>query len=132
MKIESNFILTCEQAFLTAGNNNLNCIGIFTQLNAEQFPFVFDRFTLVANFSTDALGPHVLTTRATDPDGKELFSSKLDVHVNADPFQVIAHFEHLAFSAPGVYEFTVLLDDERIGSRTITVRPVVHREASVA
>ncbi len=132
MTITPHFILICEQAFLTAGTNNLNCIGIFTTIHAEKFPLTYQHFALVANFSTDTLGNHTLATRATDENGTELFSSKLDVQINTDPFQVIANFENLTFPKPGTFTFTVSLDGKDIGSRIIIVQPVVRQRETVA
>jgi hypothetical protein len=132
MKIKSNFIIVCDQAFLTAGTNNLNLIGIFTSMHAEQFPFTYRRFALVINFDTDSLNMHTLETKIVDGDGKELVRSELQINVTSSPFQVIANFENFVFPAPGTYEIKVSLGGQEVGSRIVTVNPAVKTQPHIA
>lgn len=128
MTIKPNFIITCEQAFLTAGTNNLNLIGIFTNIHASQFPLTYRHFALVANFEIGERGSHELETIMKDPEGKETLRSKLSVNVTTSPFQVIANLENVPFSKPGNYELSVLLDGNIVGSQTLSVNPVAIKQ----
>ncbi len=125
MNIIPQFILVCERAFLTAGSNNLNLIGIFSQINADKFPCTYPSFALVVNFDAGQPGQHVLHTDITDPTGKQMARTELPVTVTAGNMQVIANFEHMKFAAPGIYTLSVSMGEQSLGSRTITVRPIL-------
>lgn len=124
MNIKTNFIVTCQNAFLSAGTNNLNLINIFTNLNADRFPFTYGRFALVANIDIDTPGEHTLNTTVMGPDGKQLAKTSLPMNVSGPNFQVIANFENMQFSAPGTYELKVDVDGTQVGSRTLRVNMV--------
>ena len=94
------FIVVCEHAFLSAGSNNLNIIGVFSQINAAKFPFNYPRFSLVVNFDTDAAAQRVLATDILDPNGKQIAHTELPVNVTAGNMQVIANFENMQFAIP--------------------------------
>lgn len=125
MNITPKFIIICERAFLTAGSNNLNLIGIFSQINADKFPCTYPAFALVVNFDAAQPGQHVLRTDITDPTGKQVAHTELPVAVTAGNMQVIANFEHMQFAVPGAYTLAVSLDGHPFGSRAITVRPAI-------
>jgi len=132
MEIKSNFIIICDQAFLAAGTNNLNLIGIFTTMNAEQFPMTYRRFALVVNFDTDSLGMHTLQTKIVDGEGKELLKSELQINITSSPFQVIANFENFTFPVPGAYHIQVFIDDRELGSRALMVNPIIKSKTNLA
>ncbi len=123
--IKPHFIVLCEQAFLSAGSNNLNLIGMFTQINADKFPFTYPRFALVVNFDAAVAGQHVLRTVLTDPAGTAIANTDLPVAVMPGNMQVIANFENMRFGLPGQYTFTAHLDGQLIGQRSLQVRPVL-------
>lgn len=128
MNIKTNFILTCQNAFLSAGTNNLNLINIFTNINADKFPFTYGRFALVANIDVDEPGQHTLNTVVVGPDGKEMAKTSLPVNVGGPNFQVIANFENMQFSAPGTYALKVDLDGVLVGTRKLQINMVASRK----
>ena len=132
MTIKTNFIVTCDSAFLSAGSNNLNLIGIFGIISGAKFPLTHPRFALVANFDIDQLGSHTLKTQITDQDGKEIAKAELGVDITTNNFQFISNFENLTFPAPGRYEIKVALDGTPLGSRTIEARPLVPQKNNYA
>lgn len=132
MTIKTNFILTCEQAFLTAGSGNLNLIGVFTNVVSDRFPFTYPRFALVANFDVDVIGMHTLETRITDQRNEEIVRSSLPTRVTTSNFQVIAHFENLSFSQPGQYHINLTLDGTFAGQHSITVAHRVKHKVNIA
>ena len=132
MQIKTNFIITCDQAFLTAASNNLNLIGIFSQINAQNFPAKHPRFALVANFDIDQLGDHTIETKILDPAGKQIAQAELPVKINTSPFQIITNFENLTFPAHGTYKIVLSLNGENIGSRVINLRTIVRHKANLA
>jgi hypothetical protein len=125
MDIKTNFIITCEKAFLTAGSNNLNLVEIFSQVNASKFPFVYPRFALVVNFDTDTLGANRIITEITAPDGSMAAKAEAGINITSNNFQIITNFENLAFSIPGDYEIKVSLDTCVIAAKTIVVKPIM-------
>lgn len=132
MNVKTNFLITCQQAFLTAGTNNLNLIGIFTTINAERFPLVYPHFALVANLDLDVTGSHTLNTAVVGPDGAELGRTALPVSISAPNFQVIANFENMRFNGPGTYELKVDVDGVPAGSRVLQVNLVVAPKGKTA
>lgn len=132
MDIKTNFIISCDQAFLTVGSNNLNLIGIFSTIHAEQFPVTYHRFSLVTNFDTDATGMHRMSTQVVDQEGKQLIETHIDINITSPNFQVIAHFENLLFSQPGKYELRVTLDGQLVGSRVLHVSQLAKQKINVA
>lgn len=132
MELKTNFIIACDQAFLAVGSNNLNLIGIFSTIHAEQFPFTYPRFSLVTNFDTDATGMHRMSTQVLSAEGKQLIETHIDINITSPNFQVIAHFENLAFPAPGRYELRVTLDDHIVGSRFLHLSQLAKQKINVA
>jgi len=130
MKTTTHFILTCERAFLTASTNNLNIINIFSVLNTQKFPFSFPQFALVVNFDVDEPGAHTLETRIIGPDKGMLATSRFPLQSSGENLQVIANFENLRFSAPGIHTLDVFLDGQPLGSRQLKVNAVVNPRAS--
>lgn len=125
MEIQPYFIIMCREAFLAAGTNNLNLINVFTQINADKFPFMYPRFALVVNFDIDTGGNHLLRTDVMDPAGKQIARTELPVTTHAGNWQVIANFEQMQFAAPGTYSFLLSLDGVSLGSRTLEVKPLL-------
>ena len=132
MTVKTNFIVTCDSAFLSAGSNNLNLIGIFGIISGAKFPLTHPRFALVANFDIDQLGSHALKTQIIDQNGKETAKAEISVDITTNNFQFISNFENLSFPAPGRYEIKVMLDGTPLGSRTIEVRPLVPQKTNYA
>jgi hypothetical protein len=130
--IRTQFIIVCDQAFLTVGSNNLNIIGIFSQINTQKLPFVYPRFALVVNFDADQAGQHILRTTVTEPTGKQVAQTELPITVTSGNTQVIANFENMQFSAPGLYSLDVFLDAKPLGQRVIQVRSVMSPPVSKA
>jgi hypothetical protein len=125
MNIKPQFIIICREAFLQAGNNNLNLIGIFTQLNADKLPFVFPRFSVVVNFDIDVAGDHVLRTNVIDPAGKQIAHTELPVRTTEGNWQVIANFEQMQFTSFGAYSFVLSLDGVSVGTRALELKPML-------
>lgn len=124
MIVKPHFIIICREAFLQAGNNNLNLIGIFTQINAEQFPFVYPHFALVVNFDVEGGGEHRLEADIIGPTGARITHSNLPVATHAGNMQVVANFEQMQFATPGAYTFRVSVDGALLGERELNVKPV--------
>ncbi len=126
--MKTNFILICDQAFLTAGSNNLNLIGIFTQINSQQFPVRYPHFALVVNFDATSMGAHTLNTKIIDPNGVQLAQASAPIDIKSSPFQIITNFENLTFNTPGTYEIKIALDSTDIGSQKLELLPIHHHQ----
>ncbi|MCC6934272.1 MAG: hypothetical protein IT406_01070 [Candidatus Yanofskybacteria bacterium] len=125
MHITSRFIIICREAFLTAGSNNLNLIGIFTQINADRFPFVYPQFALVVSIDVDDGGTHTMEADVIGPGGARIARSELPLQARTGNMQVIANFEQMQFAAPGTYTFRVSIDGTSLGERALEVKPVI-------
>lgn len=132
MEIKPNFIIICEKAFLTAGTNNLNLIGIFTQINTDVFPAKYPHFALVTNFDIETVGDHVLEAKIVDPNGTPVAQAQMPIKITASPFQIITNFENLSFPAPGLYSLELSVDGNSVGSRILQVVPVLNQKTNFA
>lgn len=134
MEIKPHFIVLCREAFTAAGTNNLSLINIFTQITANQFPFVFSRFALVVNFDAATAGNHTLRTDVLDPQQKQIAHTELPVTTHVGNWQIIANFEQMSFPTPGIYRFQLSLDGTPLGERELDVRllPVMHQKTNIA
>lgn len=132
MEIKTNFIIACDQAFLAAGTNNLNLVGIFSTINADKVPLTYPRFSLVTNFDTDATGMHRMTTQVVGPNDQQIVETHIDINVTSPNFQIIAHFENLSFPVVGKYDLRVTLDGQLVGSRALHIASLSKQKINVA
>ena len=123
-------LLTADYASVEPASGKLNIIGAFDRIGAAKFPCIHKRLALVVKVRAE-LGDHhnerTLGIDMVDEDENKLF------HLSG-PFQfpqndkgllgehsVVLEFNNLKFLQPGIYNFIVYVDDERLGSTPIDV-----------
>jgi cold shock CspA family protein len=116
-----NFILLCENAFVTEGTKNLNLIGIFDTIQAEGFPALRDNLVVVYSIEADKEGEHEIELRMKYKDN-QLFSMKHQF--NKKSIQNIANILSFIFQEPGEYKVEVFIDNEPIGEKILTVKKI--------
>lgn len=123
-------LLTADYASLESASGKLNVIGAFSNIWASKFPHVHKRLALVVKVRAE-LGDHhnerILGIDMVDEDENRLF------HISG-PFQfpqnnkgllgehyVVLELNNLKFIQPGIYNFVVYVDGERLGGTPIDV-----------
>ena len=132
MRAKINFIIVCNQAFISARTNNLNLIGIFSQITSQYFPTHHPRFSLVINFDTDSAGNHILKTKILGPNGDKVGQAELPLNILSSPVQVISTFENMVFQSPGRYEIRLSVNGKRLGSQTIDLILISNKKPALA
>ncbi len=109
-----NFIIVCDNAFLTQGTNSLNIIGIFDRVGAEKFPAVHPRIVVVTNIMGDVGEYNQIITFKNKSTGEKIaeLSGKLSINVIGQKAQFIGNFFNIVFPFAGEYVFEVSIDNK--------------------
>jgi hypothetical protein len=101
-------------------DGKLNIHGIFSELQAPDFPARQDSMVLVGiiEWQRDLQGRIPFTVDLTDPDGKSIFSIEGHTDVEARPqskapakTQLILPLKKVMFPAPGHYRVQIKIND---------------------
>lgn len=114
-----DFLHICNDAFLTAGTNSLNVIGIFDRITAQKLPVGIPKLSLAMGI-TALDGPHDILI-VLKKDLKEL--GRVQGSYQGPNHQHIHHFIGLGFPEAGEYIFEVSVDGELLGTK----RPLVNK-----
>ncbi len=126
--MELSFLLTADYVNVAEGDK-LNVMGIFTNIYAPKFPAVHPEFYLIAQLKASpaeygrdcTIGIKLIDQDATE----ELVSLSIPRHVPHSERGIrvslnqIARFPGLVFPKPGMYEFSILVDNDLKGSLAI-------------
>ena len=124
-----SFALFADAANLSQ-EGKLNVLGVFDAVQVGTLPAVHPRATLVVRLKGTAAdaGTHALTLRWINPRSNELWSSTLDIAVNAPPshvgemdMPVIASID-LPLDAIGDYSMMISLDGKVHAESRLHVR----------
>ncbi len=112
-----NFALICDEAFLTAGSQKLNVIGIFSKIFTIKLPAMHPKLAVVANFDC---GEEPQKYEAEVQMVKEKEETKILVSAKSNfktppnkseaTFQIMVNFQTIPFESHGKYYFKVLLN----------------------
>ena len=120
MKI--NYSHLCEKAFLSQ-NGNLNVIGIFENVAAQQFPISFPQLCVVTSLEGE-LGDHSQTIRIINRGSGEEVMKPIQVNMNIKPndqqpdlppgnLRILGDINNLTIPREGEYEVQILVDGEQ-------------------
>lgn len=114
----------CEKAFLSQ-NGNLNLIGIFENLAAQQFPISFPQLSIVTALEGE-MGEHeqviTIVNVHTNEELLKPISLKMNVGSKDQPIpegqkpgtlRIIGDINNLTIKEPGDYEVRISLDGEQ-------------------
>ena len=115
-------------------NGKLNVMGIFSNINAREFPAIHNSMVLVIRFRADAVEAettHKVAVKLVDADGGELLSLTTDVKVPkpknlAMPIEIVApvRITNASFPRAGLYAFKILIDDNTRDTISLSVTDV--------
>jgi len=111
--IKLNFVIACDNAFVSQGNSSLNLIGIFDRINASAYPLVYPRIMLVTSLSGMPKSYNQVISLKDKNSGKIIaeLSGKMDILTLGQKAQFIGSFFNIVFPNPGEYIFEVRIDD---------------------
>lgn len=127
MKIQ--MFVIADYASVDLATGKLNILGAFTRITAKQFPVIHNRLAVAIKLAADSpletTRPRNFRLVLTDADGQELVQVSgavgipRDENGNRQDANVILELNALEFPHPGVYEFSVYIDDEKLDDASI-------------
>ena len=123
MKLKYAFV--CDSANISL-QGNLNALGIFSNINASQYPVTFGRFFYVATimFHGSEIGPHRFKLLFVNDSDKEIIPP-VEGELNATPQalnnNLLLELNGITFPNPGIYKFTLSVDNKLLGTESINV-----------
>ena len=114
-EVKLNFVHLCDNAFWSA-DRKLNLIGIFTNINAFEFPVVHPTFSVAVNFvAKNFVGKkNTLFITLLDEDENEV-GEKLEVKLNIakdeQEINFIGNVVNTLFERPGSYSLNLELEE---------------------
>ena len=124
----------------TTRDNKLNVMGIFNQIYSTTFPASHPEMFIVAKFSADPSeygGKRHLTIKLLDEDAnlianlleRDLEIPRAQASREAE-IQQILRITGLVFPKPGTYQFSILVDNDFKGSRTVRLYQITKPQGS--
>lgn len=127
MKIR--MLVTADYATLDSGNGKVHILGIFTRISTKAFPYRHPRMVVVVRLAPDDLTETTAQRNfdlvLSDADGTELLQASHLVQIPRDPqgnrvdANVLLELNLLEFPHPGLYEFAVYIDGEKLDDTSI-------------
>lgn len=124
-------LLTADYANIDRPSEKLNVLGAFGYIFAEKFPHRHTRMTVVVKLRPE-FGEHAaereLSIVLSDADGIELvrfaipFSFPLGEDGHRPDFLGVVELNNLEFPRPGIYAFSIIVDDQVLGSTPVVLR----------
>ncbi len=118
MEPKLNFLIICENAFLSDESKNLNLINVFDTIIADNFPIKYPgKFSIVAKLETTDVDHKI---KLTIQNSQEKITETL-AEFKGGKHQWINNFFNLTFKTDGIYTIALSLDGRAIGSTTLTL-----------
>lgn len=132
-KTKLNFLHVCDYASIDQAGK-LNILGIFENIYSLIFPYVHSQFFVVAGISVFKTGKYECVIKINDPDNIEVskfvlqnIEKKITKEQPNSTFGVVAQFNATKFNKSGKYTIEVLMDEDSIFSKKITVSQIQNR-----
>jgi hypothetical protein len=116
------------------GTGKLTLVGCFSVYNARQFPFTPPRFFVTASFTN--LQGHIealrITARVEDPQSSHVLASTSGEikfppdfqHKRNAVMELPIPMPRFTVNQPGDYKVVLLINNENVGDRPLTINPV--------
>lgn len=113
-----NFAIICDNAFLDK-QNRLNIVQSFNTINAEEFPAIHQRLTVVTNYIAEAKDLNKKkeqTVAIFDPENHKIIDNTIVTETNTttgNEVQFISYFLNIPLKTEGTYTVKVYLDQDK-------------------
>jgi hypothetical protein len=123
MAIHATPLLICDHVYEDPVSHNVTLLGIFTSLRATKFPSPFRVMSVYTQLEGDAGEFGDVTLRCESAaDGRVIAEETYRVQIGVlGTRHVHIRLDDLRFPQPGPYRFSLVVDHEIIGERTILV-----------
>ncbi len=115
--------LTCDGVHIDPGSGKHTILGIFSNIQARQFPVTHPFMIWFLTISDVSPGKHALKIsmglEGTTP--QQLLERPFDSQSPLHRINLINEIRNLSFPAPGEYELLVEIDDELLLATSLTV-----------
>lgn len=116
-------LFLCNLVIIDQESQMPSLVGIFTGLRVDRFPSESQRFSAFAALTNGRGTARMELNAVRLATGEEIFSQTVDITF-PDPLRVVnvhVRVSRVVFPAPGVYEFTLLVEDEVVARRRLRV-----------
>lgn len=123
-------MLVCDQAIREAETNKVSLVGIFDEIEGDEFPLARARPTALYARVTDAEGHYQIRlelVRLEDEQSVGRVDGELTVGDRMGFSDLIFSFDLLIFERPGRYEFRLFAGDRHVGGAVFTVIQIEER-----
>lgn len=114
----------CDYVIVEERTKKVSLIGTFTGIAMEQFPSVAPPFSVVATV-TDGLGEapvDLVVVNLNTGEENYVFRGRCQFPDKLAEVSIHVRMNQCSFPAPGMYQFTLLVDGEWVAQRRIRIR----------
>jgi hypothetical protein len=117
--------LTCDAVHIDPGSGKHTILGIFSNIQARQFPVTHPFMIWFMTLTDCAPGPHRLriSMGLDDASPHPLLERPFESESPLDRINLINEIRNLTFPQPGEYSLLIEIDDEPILATNLTVTP---------
>jgi len=119
-----NFCIFCEYS-LVSKQGTPSFIGVFSEVIVKKLPATRGRMDVVVNFFPDDINKHDLIVVVKSPDGGTVKSFPNHVTPAASKESDVGFMlaiSNIKFEKEGIYNFEILLDNNKIGTVPLTIK----------
>jgi hypothetical protein len=113
----------CDYVIVEENTRKVSLIGCFTRIRLEQFPAIPQPFSVFSTL-TDGSGNARIRLALSQPNRDEIiYQREGSIHFPDKLTEVYVHFRvrECEFPEPGLYEFTLFVDNEWVAQRPVRV-----------
>lgn len=108
--VKLDFVIICDNAFITEGTGALNIIGTFDRIVANEFPAVHPKFVIVTRITGDVGIYNQIIVIKNKITGEELAKLSRQLEIKKRKAQFLGNFINTVFKSPGEYEINVYIE----------------------
>lgn len=115
--------LTCDAVHIDPGTGKHTILGVFSNINARQFPVTHPFMVWFLTLTDCAPGPHKMRlSMGLDPTRMQvLIDRPFESHSPLHRINLINEIRNLSFPAPGDYSILIEVDEEPLLATNMTV-----------
>jgi hypothetical protein len=123
--MKNKYSFFCDAATVDS-SGKVSALGIFTTVNASQFPATLAEMTFVACIEgrQSETGKHPFRINFIDDDGNNILPSihgEIDISQNSFHANMLLKLKSVTFQRPGTYAMDLVVDDQILASESINI-----------